>query len=226
MTRSVYEMTDPELLALTDDDIDRLIKRAMAEEGIPIVPIPSEPEYAAEPQDTVHVYEIAGLYFTEHDAAVRVMDAINKETPVRVKPSYDYTVGYNPKTIEHDETALSITTQSYLTPQAYDQHRDTLTSNNALRKQHEKEKQAYQDAERRARGIVDHIRETITAAEERKYRREWLRQVFAEYKEIANGDPLMAITFFRKAHQLDDDELVWLQREFSIEVESAEEVTQ
>lgn len=86
------EMTEQEILALTEEDVQKLIKLRMMEEGIKIMDKPEVPElFEIEPADlkvfTIPFFE--GYAFTDMEEANAVAEALRNAKTLR-KVEYDW----------------------------------------------------------------------------------------------------------------------------------------
>lgn len=91
--KGITEMTEQEILALTEEDVQKLIKLRMMEEGIKIMDKPEVPElFEIEPADlktfTIPFFE--GYAFTDMEEANAVAEALRNAKTLR-KVEYDGT---------------------------------------------------------------------------------------------------------------------------------------
>lgn len=82
--KGITEMTEQEILALTEEDVQKLIKLRMMEEGIKIMDKPEVPElFEIEPADlkvfTIPFFE--GYAFTDMEEANAVAEALRNAKP-------------------------------------------------------------------------------------------------------------------------------------------------
>ena len=82
--KGITEMTEQEILALTEEDVQKLIKLRMMEEGIKIMDKPEVPElFEIEPADlkvfTIPFFE--GYAFTDMEEANAVTEALRNAKP-------------------------------------------------------------------------------------------------------------------------------------------------
>lgn len=90
--KGITEMTEQEILALTEEDVQKLIKLRMMEEGIKIMDKPEVPElFEIEPADlkvfTIPFFE--GYAFTDMEEANAVAEALRNAKTLR-KVEYDW----------------------------------------------------------------------------------------------------------------------------------------
>ena len=90
--KGITEMTEQEILALTEEDVQKLIKLRMMEEGIKIMDKPEVPElFEIEPADlkvfTIPFFE--GYAFTDMEEANAVAEVLRNAKTLR-KVEYDW----------------------------------------------------------------------------------------------------------------------------------------
>lgn len=86
------EMTDQEILALTEEDVQKLIKLRMMEEGIKIMDKPKIPElFEIEPADIQYfsIPLLDGFAFTDINEATKVAEILKSAKSLR-KVDYDW----------------------------------------------------------------------------------------------------------------------------------------
>lgn len=90
--KNINEMTEQEILALTEEDVQKMIKLRMMEEGIKIMDRPRVPElFEVEPAD-LEIFTIpilSGFAFTNMEEANAVAKALIKAKTLR-KVDYDW----------------------------------------------------------------------------------------------------------------------------------------
>ena len=59
--KKLNEMTELEILALTDDQIEKIVKYRKAEEGVVLMEKPIEPSYEEEPNKDITLYTSSWL---------------------------------------------------------------------------------------------------------------------------------------------------------------------
>lgn len=206
---SIDDLADAEVAALTEAEITLLIKRAMAEAGIPVLPLPTEPDYLPVPAPDLAVYEVVGEHFTDRTAAEHVQQAINEASGYRVRLAYSR--NYSARYVESNDSDVQVTTRMVYSPQTHALHKEALDENAVRKDAYEIEQRAYRAAEEGAAGIRADVRDRIDTVQEHARRIAMLADRFVEYQAIANGDDKMAMQFLVKAFGLDEPtvDAVW-----------------
>lgn len=215
--KKINEMTEQEILALSEQDIQNMIKFRMMEEGIKVIDKPKKPElFEIEPADQkVYVVPILdGYAFTDFADAQKVADALREAKSFR-KVDYDWNkLGSNFKYLEkkdrytyNNEGDFSISEISVYSSKLYANIVDFAAQNKAMEKQVEKDMAEYDKAYADASDITLEIRSRISEVREKHERLERLMCSFVnDYYPLSNNNEEMAMKFMSKAYMLTDKE--------------------
>lgn len=175
--KKINEMTEQEILALSEQDVQNMIKFRMMEEGIKVIDKPKKPElFEIEPADQkVYVIPVLdGYAFTDFAEAQKVADALREAKSFR-KVDYDWNkLGSNFKYLEkkdrytyNNEGDFSISEISVYSSKLYANIVDFAAQNKAMQKQVEKDMAEYDNAYAAASDITLEIRNRISEVRER-----------------------------------------------------------
>ena len=215
--KKISEMTEQEILALSEQDIQNMIKFRMMKEGIKVIDKPKKPElFEIEPADQkVYIIPILdGYAFTDFAEAQKVADALREAKSFR-KVDYDWNkLGSNFKYLEkkdrytyNNEGDFSISEISVYSSKLYANIVDFAAQNKAMEKQVEKDMEEYDKAYAAASDITLEIRSRISEVREKHERLERLMHSFAnDYYPLSGNNEEMAMKFMSKAFTLTDDE--------------------
>lgn len=215
--KKINEMTEQEILALSEQDVQNMIKFRMMEEGIKVIDKPKKPElFEIEPADQkVYVIPVLdGYAFTDFAEAQKVADALREAKSFR-KVDYDWNkLGSNFKYLEkkdrytyNNEGDFSISEISVYSSKLYANIVDFAAQNKAMQKQVEKDMAEYDNAYAAASDITLEIRNRISEVREKHERLERLMHSFAnDYYPLSGNNEQMAMKFMSKAFTLTDDE--------------------
>lgn len=215
--KKINEMTEQEILALSEQDIQNMIKFRMMEEGIKVIDKPKKPElFEIEPADQkVYVIPVLdGYAFTDFAEAQKVADALREAKSFR-KVDYDWNkLGSNFKYLEkkdrytyNNEGDFSISEISVYSSKLYANIVDFAAQNKAMEKQVEKDIAEYDNAYAAASDITLEIRSRISEVREKHERLERLMRSFVnDYYPLSNNNEEMAMKFMSKAYMLTDKE--------------------
>ncbi len=196
--KKLDEMTREEIVALTEEEIQRIINYAYAEAGAPLpTNRPVEPKITPIQPDRT-VYSIETIYFADRDEATKVADFMKKMTLVDLRyfndPSYDR------KVVKREEREVSVSSISAYSEGYYAQIKETKETNDALTRKYKEELDEYN----RTASIRDEARreiwEKIHEARRHQSRIDNARSRFEEYLELADGDRKIALNFLSKAY--------------------------
>ena len=215
--KKISEMTEQEILALSEQDIQNMIKFRMMEEGIKVIDKPKKPElFEIEPADQkVYIIPVLdGYAFTDFAEAQKVADALREAKSFR-KVDYDWNkLGSNFKYLEkkdrytyNNEGDFSISEISVYSSKLYANIVDFAAQNKAMEKQVEKDMAEYDKAYAAASDITLEIRSRISEVREKHERLERLTNSFAnDSYPLSGNNEKMAIKFMSKAFTLTGDE--------------------
>lgn len=215
--KKINEMTEQEILALSEQDVQNMIKFRMMEEGIKVIDKPKKPElFEIEPADQkVYVFPVLdGYAFTDFAEAQKVADALREAKSFR-KVDYDWNkLGSNFKYLEkkdrytyNNEGDFSISEISVYSSKLYANIVDFAAQNKAMQKQVEKDMAEYDNAYAAASDITLEIRNRISEVREKQERLGRLTHSFAnDYYPLSGNNEEMAMKFMSKAFTLTGDE--------------------
>lgn len=215
--KKINEMTEQEILALSEQDVQNMIKFRMMEEGIKVIDKPKKPElFEIEPADQkVYIIPVLdGYAFTDFAEAQKVADALREAKSFR-KVDYDWNkLGSNFKYLEkkdrytyNNEGDFSISEISVYSSKLYANIVDFAAQNKAMQKQVEKDMAEYDNAYAAASDITLEIRSRISEVREKHERLERLMHSFAnDYYPLSGNNEEMAMKFMSKAFTLTGDE--------------------
>lgn len=197
------ELDEPELLALSDDDIARYIDLAAAEEGVPLLPPPPvAPEKSADNTPDLTVYTIAGLTFTAKSEALDVRDAIFK-TKTRVLLQYAtgrYTYSGPMKAVP-DADEPTISESKVFAEYDADKRAASLSAQTAADEEHRKARTEYDRIVTWRQNARQPIVAAISNARRFEERRTFLQQEHKRYLELAGNNRRIAARFLAHAHK-------------------------
>jgi len=204
--KTIDQMNHEEIIALTQEDIDRLVRLECAENG---VQLPGEAPLApVEPRADcdLQVYKVGDLVFFDQEAAVAVSAVIAKHADKLAKVDYDWRRGRDnykyaapaSEAAADMATAVSImkvmTRESYLTMSSQiDRHMKALEEYKVLLTDHEAAVEKSDEIRERIMSVVD-------GAFRRQRELDDMRRRYDEYLRLAEGDVSIARRFFDKAN--------------------------
>lgn len=203
----IDELTDEEIVALTEDQVTELIQRQCAREGVPLLigGAPVAPEKPAVEPD-ITAYKIVGFYFRDQSVAQRVADLLG-DLPT-LDAYYHNNRWSGPQGLRLNERAdLAITKERFWSAELWAQHSRALEIYETAKSEYDRAKTAYEKAYEQYRKVYDAIWSVVSDARDRIKHAERVRATFAEYVRIADGDEAMARAFMLKTNKWDEEEL-------------------
>lgn len=199
MKTNINEMNEQEVLSLTNDQIDWLIRYACAEEGIrhlpePVKPEPFKPEYDAE------VYEVHGMYFATVEAAEEIKQVLNDVSHEMRKLDYDWRNSSSYKYVSEGSFAFSVEKVKCFTPARYEKIAGELKRLEAEKRKYEALLKEYQEEQKKAQHIKGIVFDVLESHRTTAYIREKSCNDYREYLKLANGNVETARRFFEKAY--------------------------
>lgn len=193
------ELTDAEVRALSDDQVEYHIDLACAEAGVPLLPPPPGPapeKPDAEPD--VDVFSVGEMHFRTASDAEAARAAI--ATFPRYDLVYNYTSPRYEKRVMPADDVLQVQCARHYSPERWEQVRGALEAYDRAKKEQEQEMKEYREATRKRDAIAEDIRGRIAAAWAAERRRELLRGHFERYLQLAGGDAVVAARFLLNAY--------------------------
>lgn len=215
--KKINEMTEQEILALSERDIQNMIKFRMMEEGIKILDKPKTPElFEIEPADEkVYIIPILdGYAFMDFSEAQKVAEALQKAMSFRkVEYDWDKLGSYYKYLVKKDKYTYNApddfgVNEIYVySSELYASIVDFAAQNKAMVKQAEIDEKAYNDAFSAASEIILEVRNRVSEVKEKAARLERLTRKFAtDYYPLSDNNEEVAIKFMAKAYSLTEDE--------------------
>lgn len=228
--KRIEEMTEQEILNLSEEDVQKMIKLRMAEKGIRIMDRPKQPElFEIEPADVI-VYTIpllgSSLGFTDANDAQKMMEfLINSKSLVKV--DYDYNnLGSDYKCVKNagekefysSIDPISIVSTSAYSKELYAKICDFAIQNKKMKGKVAEDQKHYDEAMESAADIVTEIR-GIWIEVKNKYNRldEYTNRFKLDYLPLADNDEEMAMKFMAKAYSLNDEEEKYILTNYNLE---------
>jgi len=196
--KTVNDLTDSELVALTETELENLIDIACAEKGIALLPPePVPPQEPTIPYDIV-AYVVAYHEFEHREDAEAVAAIINGKPRAKYESSYpryeNHFVGWSIQDRVHVEEKSILSLPQQL-------------ATKAVREKYKTDKQAYDKQYEEYRKILGEreevgyeVRQRHWNAQKRQHERERHRANFAHYLKMAGGDQSIAFRFFDSAY--------------------------
>ena len=197
--KNIHDMIKEEVLALTNEEIEKMIDYRCAEEGIPLLPPkPVKPEgiNISGKIDTT-VWELGGLYFTHDNEAKAVRELLEACTLVDV--GYISGPRYEMK-ISGTYDIPQINTKRVFSEKQWEKVKEEVAEADKLDRAYHDGMAVYEKAYNGRKGIRDEIIDVVDAHQKEQNLIDRMTLEFSRYLEIAEGDAHVARRFFEKAY--------------------------
>lgn len=196
--KTVNDLTEAELVEMTEAQLENLIDIECAERGIQLLPPePQPPQEPFIPYDTI-AYVVAYHEFQNREDAEAVAAIINGKPRARYESKYphyeNHFVGWSVQDRVHVEEKSILSLPQQL-------------ATKAVREKYKTEKDAYDKLYEEYRKILGEraeigheVRERHWNALKRQHERDRHRENFAHYLKMADGDKAVAFRFFSNAY--------------------------
>lgn len=195
-------LTDEELAALTEEQIERYIDLACAQRGIRLLPPePKKPELTAEPLPDVTLFKVGSWYFTDENEARALLDLLYKSTSM-VDKEWTEVGKYRLSKDSPLESwnAPKLERSSAYSRSLYAEYEAIFEKNEREREAYEAKRKEYDEILRQRAEVESEILTAIQDAVARINKRERLQKEFQRYLDLAEGDRRVAMRFFRDAY--------------------------
>lgn len=207
---NIETMTDQEILDLSDDKIDRIIKLKLAEEGLPIVRKPDEPSYFEILPHDLTLFEVDGVdvLFVEETTAQSVRDLLqNSFSRLRKVAGWggqQHEEQFYP-TYDKSNTTIQIKKTTTYSRDLYAQMQGMIEQNKSSEDAYNKQLSEYEKAHNAAEDFVNAIWDKIRSIREKYASFETMYGRYLEYLALADNQEETAWAFLKKAYGVDTE---------------------
>jgi hypothetical protein len=192
------DLTDQELAALSEEDLEFYVDRECADRGVPFPP----PHPGAAPKATplahdVTYYSLGGLMFAERADAERVARALDESR--LVKTAYAPGGTYEDMIVEASEMP-GISVERGISREEWARVRPLAAKLKQVVADHKKALVAYEEAAEKRNEVESEMLGLVDAARSRESKRTAFIVELARYKELADGNETLALRFLLRAH--------------------------
>ena len=204
--KKITEMTHEEIIALTGDDIEKMVKRVCAEEGVRFLDAPTPPERPNVSFDST-IYGFGEFYSYDMEF-LRKLQSILVENISKLRDlDYDWQVGSeykSPKPLDayKMEQFSKIETVKCVSQEVYLSSKNKLSDFKKAQEQYEKDLKDWEANENLLTDIRTDITEVWRDALKKELDLERHKLRFQEYLRLG-ADQETAIKFYRKAYTVD-----------------------
>jgi hypothetical protein len=200
----MYDLTEAEVLALTDAETERLVDIACAEAGVPLLPPrPDDVELLPVDQPDALAWQVSGIdgAFTDKDEANAALSALTSFTS-RVNLSSSY--GKEPRRITElpsYNVTPELTEHAAWSQEGYDANREALETNKRRQNEYDASMREYRSAVEKRNEAGKKVYDYLSEVKETAARKALLTEQLARYEELADGDTNIALRFLHTANE-------------------------
>jgi hypothetical protein len=213
--KNITELTEQEILALTDEDVLTMIKLRKAEEGIKLLEKPTEPElFTIEPPDmVVYSCELFGSFAFSSPSDMEELVTFIKSKQGKFIVDYNY--GQLDSSFKFASEKLSkyssdwseIKSQRVYSFELYNKIADKAKHNKKMQEDYDKSYKEYTAAINEAKWIEDEINDRVREVADKYYSLNRHCYRFKhDYMPLSKNDETIAMSFMVKAYNLTDEQ--------------------
>jgi hypothetical protein len=204
MTR-VYDMTEEEILALTDDQINKLIDYECALEGAPMLPPDPGPKPTKDaPPPDAQAYEVAGFYVLDADHAGRILAALNSGTLYTTEYGRNSSIKYLSPIGNGSYHAPKVEAKMFHSAELWDSVKGDQSAFAETEKEWERREEIYNKAVKERSKLTEAVWEHVGNLRSHAWQRERIRDEFKRYLDLAENNNKIALAFLKKVKDLSD----------------------
>ncbi|RLI72257.1 MAG: hypothetical protein DRP02_02265 [Candidatus Gerdarchaeota archaeon] len=207
------DMTELQILALKDEQVEKILKYRKAQEGFKLLERPTEPEYEAELEKDVTFYSVGslnGYRFTKVEEANAVSHAIREAMPSLVYYSrYSSSPRVLSKMDSYDrkEASTSVSSEKFFSPALVEAAKQIEKRNDEAKKGYAEQKAEYEKYVEDVQWLIDEVWNRVFEIRRKYEKLARLQTDYSEYLVLANNDEKIATAFMKKANAITDEEL-------------------
>lgn len=197
--RRYTELTDTELLALTDEQIKDFIDMECMIGGVALLPDEPAPPQTVDASPDITVYVVSGERFREKADAQKVADLMNSLVRLEsyyLTGRYDYSGPQGVKPATEPSDTVSIREERYWSPDLYNKHKVEIAAAAEAKKRYDKARKEYDEIAGERAHIAEKVNSAISTAFEKKENREEVERTFARYLDLSGGNRAQALSFY------------------------------
>lgn len=198
----ITDMSDDQIIALTEEQLDLLIKVECMEQGVPLEPNPPEQSFFELPKGNL-AFKVKGteFYFESREDADTLAKVITQLAHKRKQAKYDWRTGYDIEWLENYDVEVIVEEKNFYDKAQVQDRESFLVKRKTLKEQYEKDKGLYDKSREKVRKISDDIYGIYYEARKESERVNRYKTTFEEYIKLAGGDEIKARAFFDKAYK-------------------------
>ncbi len=228
--KNINELTENEILALTDEDISKMINYKKAEEGFKFMdyPICGKKHPITNPDKQVYNCILMGnnVSFTDIQELNKLVKLLQSfKTMCSINYSYQYLNNGDKYYIEdgiqtseynHDHWS-KIESKAVYTNRSYTAIKDSLKLNNQIETKFKKELNDYNDNKDKSNWITNEVNDRVNEVKDKYYKLNNYCEMFKnDYLPLSDNDETIAMKFITKAYNLNLEEKTYILDNYKV----------
>ena len=215
--KKINELTEQEILDLTEDQISTMIRFEAAEQGIKLLPMPIEPTYKKIPTPLRRVHYLGyfnSIVFSDIAVAVQIQELLkSSETFGLSYPNGNYDLQYIDRS---KNSGLDIKTVGVYEKPEIDSILEDVKDNKRLKEEYDATLSEYRENQEAIEAISKEIYDVVWVVRE-KYDTlsKYCRLYKNDYLPLAGNDLLIAMNFLVKAYNLTKEQQEYVSSDFT-----------
>lgn len=194
--KRLNEMTNGELLELTDEEKTNLIDLECAHGGVALLPPLPEKVEVSKPEKDMIIYEIPSFYLQNKDDADMIVDLVES----RQMKMADYDWSGSERIFKEKSMEIKISCKKCYSKNTLDKYKSDNKEALEAKKAYDTLKDLYNDIRSDRKDIVEDIYGKINEAWKEKSRKDSLQISFDRYLSLAENNATTALKFLRDAN--------------------------
>ena len=196
------QLTETELIALTEEELNRYIDLKCAEEGVKLLPTeaPKPPKMDPCAADAI-VYTVGSFSFFDRKDAERIVAQLAKCSLAKTEYLRNgYKTDYNRQTAVPEYELPTVSEKSYHSPEHAARHAQAIALYNEQKEAYEKANREYTELTQQRAKIAQEYLDAIREARTTSNKRATLMKEYERYMQLAEQNKGVALRFLRLAH--------------------------
>lgn len=209
------EISDEELIELSNNEIEELIDLECAHENIRL--LPPEPENIEKKfvNPDVIVYEIPSIKLTSLEEAEKLVSMINQ---LETKSEIPWNSSYDHRQVKPDNETISFSSEKRYSPELYKQINQSIKIFQANKEEYDKKMEEYDKIKETRQIVIEKVIGAVTKARNKIEKIRNLRLEYDRYLKLTEGDRNIAWNFMIDARPNQQSELAELKMKIAIDV--------
>ncbi len=211
-------LSDAEILALTDEQVGKIIKLKLAEGGIKIISKPEEPEYHNIPEGNEVLFQVTGVsaLFSDRTVASQIAEKLKENRSCLKETSYSHDYNYKfQKDFNLDyygkPEPISIMEVRVFSKDLLTSIKEDVKSNEQIKKSYEERKKEYESVNSQAENIKEEVWSRVYEIRQKQAEKESSYARFLEYLALTESDKNKAMVFYKKAYNPDEQTIQFIE---------------